>query len=126
MLLDSLLKLRSLDTSYYLEFSAPYNNTVRFLYIDTPNFRRGEYINIDFNLSKKQQNFFIATATDKITYLKQFNSFLLKPFYFKNGDKTLLVVINKNKGQNGPVYETSGVKIFQDGNYTYYVSDAWE
>ena len=123
-LIDTLLKIKDLDTSYFMEFSPRYNNTVRFLTIDSLN-RRADYIDIDFTLSENQKSFFNETSTDRLTYLKKYNCFLLKPFYFKRGDKTLLIVINKDPNEKMNKYKNVLKKIYQKNNYTYYIAYAW-
>ena len=122
-LTDSLLRIRTLDTTYFIEFYPGYNYTVRFEYTDSSG-RRNGFIDINFILSKDEKTFFLETATDAITYSKKYNCFSLKPFYFKHGDNALLVVINY--GQLIKKFEKiNGLKrIYRSDNFYYYYSDA--
>ncbi len=122
---DSLLQIKALDQNYIMEFSAKYDNTVRFTSFDSLD-RREDYIDLIFLLSEPEKRFFNKTATGRVIYYKKYNSFFLKPFYFKNGDETLLVIIDKGTSKKIENYKNTNKKIYQNGNHAYYVTNAWE
>jgi hypothetical protein len=120
---DSLLKVRALDTTYILEFSYRYDKSIRFQYVDISGKTDG-YIECEYQLSEAEKEMFIQSETSSMTYLKDYNCFLVRTFFFKSHDTTLLVVINKNTDAEKN-YHPNLEKISQIGNYSYYKYDAW-
>lgn len=122
-LTDSLIKRKDLDTSYTLEWRRGFPEELFFHYLDSSG-KTGSYFKIDFTLSKQQDDFFDAVSSGGITYLKKSGCFKLKPFYFKNQNKTLLLVIDKNAQKKDK--SIAGLKkVFQKDNYSYYLTDAF-
>lgn len=122
-LTDSLMKRKDLDTSYVMYWRRGYPNDLLFAYVDTTG-KETEYFRIDFNLSKKQLDFFNTSSSGWITYLKKYNCFELKPSYFKRQNTTLLLVIDKATLNNEKSI-TGLKKVFQKNNYSYYLTNAF-
>ena len=122
-LTDSLMKRKDLDTTYVMEWRRGFPEDLFFYYLDSTG-KMDNYFKINFNLSKEQIDFFSATASGGITYLKKYHCFQLKPFYFKTQNTTLLLVIDKNiESKYNSIIELE--KIFQQDNYSYYLTNAF-
>ena len=120
-LTDTLKQIKELDTNYVLQILPKFGNKQNYYYLDQ-DYNRGSNFTVPYFKLSENQVIFLKDIISDVQYVKKEKAFYLKPFYFKEGDNTLLLVIMNDSTTTPKISRQLYTK--KDLHF-YYITNAW-